>query len=266
MRFSMIAAAAVAVVSASSVFAAPIEFDNVPAVLRSSTPIGEPIIHTAVIQANAVYSNVDNIPAGSNVYLNGGAALVASVRTTKLVMDKVTMAPASSFVLGAAAFSIANLNSAAVSARYRIRFYAADGAAGAPGTVIAAVSFAAFSNPGASLNLYTADFTANNITLPSTFWVGALFDNSGATGTTLAQLNNLGQALADPPVIGSSDNTFMWSSTAANTGLAANPAGGNISLTAPAPSNLAFEFAPVPEPTMIGMLPVACLLVARRRK
>ena len=94
----------------------------------------------ATVDPNALYSNVTTF-TGSGI-ANGGAALQAGNTITTLLADSLGLigSPAI-FSWAVSTFSVANFNAVDVSARPRIRFYANDGTAGGPGTLIAGLSF-----------------------------------------------------------------------------------------------------------------------------
>jgi hypothetical protein len=228
--------------------------------LRSYT-IGQPEGSHTRAYPGAAYSNVDNFSGAS--FVAGGAANQAGNTITRLAADDIT--PAAGFSgsnISRITFSVANLNSANVSARARVRFYNGDGTGGAPGTVLAGFSFNPISfAPGVSLFFFNPGAAFN---IPSgTFWAGMTFDdNTGATGATAAQLNNLGQGVFNPPVIGSSaDQIFV--TTGAGSFLAANPAGATQTIPGSV-ANLGWEF--VPAPGTLALLGLGGLMAARRRR
>ncbi len=141
-----------------------------------------------------VYS--DTTTFSGFAFSNGGAALSGTNTTTKLVADDITMAPGfgPQYSVNQFTFSVANLNSTAVSARPLVRFYNNNGTSGGPGTFITGFNFNPISFAASAVQLFTFS-QANMFTLPSsgTLWAGMSFDNNaGTTGATLAQLNNLG--------------------------------------------------------------------------
>src|SRR5205823_2885938 len=99
-----------------------------------------------------------------------------------------------------------NLNGAAVTARPRVQFFAADGGGNAPGTLLLSLAFPPTTfGPGSVSLLTSVPLTPGQFVLPSVFWAGVVFDdNSGSTGATLAELNNFGQGTFNPPTAGSS--------------------------------------------------------------
>jgi hypothetical protein len=109
------------------------------------------------------------------------------------------------------------------------------------------------------------------VNVPSgTFWIGLTFDNnSGATGATDVQLNNLGMALFNPPTIGTSADT-AFETTGAGDFLVNNPAGSTFNFGGNPAANFFFgmSVATVPEPSTFALagLGTAALLILRRRK
>lgn len=212
----------------------------------------------------------DNTTANTgSFFANGGAALVGANTITTLVADDLT--PISGYggmAVSNIYFSVVNGNATAVSARPRLRIYSADGAGGAPGTFLAGFTFTAISFAGNSGSSFFFHPTGFNV--PSgTFWMGLTFDNnSGATGATATQLNNLGMALFNPPNIGTSADS-MFQTTAAGDFLVNNPAGNLFNFGGNPPASAFFGLTvSVPEPasmTLVG-LGIAGLIFFRRRK
>jgi hypothetical protein len=201
-----------------------------------STPEG-----LLVVDPLAVYSNVTTFSGSATP--NGGSGTTSSNTTTRLIADDITLVGTPPFSIGAIRFNIANLNTVAVSARPRIRFYLADGVGGAPGTYITGFSYGAISYTAGNVATFTGfvspfSVTSNNI------WMAMIFDNNtGATGATIAQMDNLGMGIFTPPDVGSStDNIFR---TTANGGagsfLVSNPVGATLNFTAAPVANLGFE-------------------------
>lgn len=211
-------------------------------------------------EAVSVYDNT-SAPSTAGVYLNGGA--VAGI--TDLVADDTT--PTASGVLDEFTFGVANTDpAAAFSARPRVRIWAADGAGGAPGTLLGGFTFNPITFTANSLNLYTTGtgLASSNIVLPpGSIWWGLTFDNVGATATN-AQLNLLGQILIDPPSIGSSNGALSWESSGPGSFFVNNPTGGNINATPV--SNIAWEYSLVPEPASLSLLGLGGLMVLTRRR
>jgi hypothetical protein len=231
---------------------------------------GPPALVTPARSDVVLYSNVTNF-TGFGV-TNGGAANVGGDNITTMVADDITPGPGlDGGSVDAFTFSVANFDASAVSARARVRFYAADGAGGGPGTLITGFTFNPISFAANTVSLFT--FSNGGLplfTIPKgTFWAGLTFDdNNGTTGATLSQLNNLGQGIFDPPTVGSSQDVAFGTDNAGSF-FSSNPAGslfnfgGNPNPTA----NLGWEFlgtagvAAVPEPSPLLLGALASLLV-----
>jgi hypothetical protein len=174
------------------------------------------------IGTGAVFSNVTTF--SGSFFPNGGATNVSGDMITKLIANHYTLVGTPPFNMTAFTFSVANSNVAAVSARYRVRFYLADGAGGGPGTAIGGFSFNAISFPAGAISLYNA--TGISLSLASNdIWVGWTFDdNTGATGATAAQLNSLGMGLYNPVNLGTGYDNYFRTATGGSF-LVTNPAG-----------------------------------------
>ena len=198
------------------------------------------------------YDNTQNFLG--QAFLNGGAATTAGNTITRLAADHVNLASGPSTITGFT-FSVANLDAGNVSARPRVRFFADNGAGGAPGTVIAGFTFSPITFTAGNVGLFTANIA--NLAMPGSFWAGITFDdNTGATGATVANLNNLGQGIFDPPALGTSEDTYFIT-TAAGSFLASNPAGTITNFGGNPVANFGWAFrgiTPVPEPGSLALL------------
>ena len=194
------------------------------------------------------YANVINF-LGSG-YAPGGAALQAGNTITRLVADDLTPNPIyAGLDVVSFSFGLVNFNSAAVSFRPRVRFWFADGAGGLPGTYYnlpAAVGFTF--NPvvmnGGSATVFTANVAAGVFQMPgATFWAGVTFDNNtGATGTTAAQLDNVGVALFDPPTAGTSTDVLFQTAAAGSFFAPNSPAGATFNFLGNPVANAGWAF------------------------
>ena len=221
----------------------------------------------------ASYSNIDTF-TGSG-FSHGGAAVLSGNTITRMVMDDLTFAlpylagqNISSFT-----FSVTNLNTVAVSARPRVRFWLGDAAGGAPGTYYASpgaigYTFNAISFGANSVGLFTGAIAPAFLqpAAGQVLWAGITFDNNvGATGATIAQMNNLGQGIFGPPVVGSSQDAMFHTAAAGSFFNTANPAGAITNFGGNPVANFGWEFN-VPAPGSIALLGMGGLLVARRRR
>ncbi len=171
------------------------------------------------VDPNAIYSNVTTF-LGSALQ-NGGSATASGNTITRLVADSLGLVGTPPFSVVGFTFSVANLNTVAVSARPRIRFYKNDNLAGGPGTYITGYSYSAISfNAGSAITLNTT----STVTIPdNNVWAAITFDNNtGATGATIAQMDLLGQGLYGPVDRGSSTDGF-YLTTAAGSFTTSNP-------------------------------------------
>lgn len=195
--------------------------------IEKVTPInmfGVNRIAPEVVDPQSIYSNVTT--STGQLGMNGGAAVVGGNTITRLVADDLQPTIATPYAITGFRFHVANFNNVVVSARGRFRFYNSDGTGGGPGSFLGG-KITAISLPPFTVGTYSSGTLANPINVPSgTFiWVGITFDNnSGATGATAAQLNNLGQGIFSPVDRGISlDRLFR--TTAAGDFLVNNPAG-----------------------------------------
>ncbi len=240
------------------------------------------VLSLAAPGANAQIVAYSNTATLIGAFSNGNATPTAGNTITSLVADDLSspLFAAGQFI-SAFTFSVGNANLTAVSARPRIRFYAGDGASNGPGTFLGGfsfnpISFAAGTAAGTTVSTFTATLTtANYVSLaPITnnlLWAGITFDdNTGATGATAAQLNNLGQGIFNPPTAGTSQDTF-FRTTAAGSFLANNPIGTFSNFSGSPVANFGWSITVVPEsgtPALLAAcLPaLAAVIVARRRK
>ena len=201
------------------------------------------------VDPNSIYSNITNdtifgLSFGSNA---GPDPSDSSNTITRLIADDLqpdAPFPTTGYTIIGYRFNVVNLNSAAVSARPRIRFYLPDGADEKPGTYIGGNTLNPISFPAGGTIIYSSGTLATPIVVPAGnafIWAGITFDNNGGTtGATANQLNSFGQSVFDPPNRGVSRDIF-FSTTSPGSFAEDNPAGiiGN-SLIGP-PANFGWE-------------------------
>lgn len=210
-----------------------------------------PAAQSVVLGTDAIvgaYANVINF-AGAG-YTPGGAALVAGNTITRLVADDLTPNPIyGGLDVVSFSFGLVNLNTVPVTFRPRVRFWYADGAGGLPGTYYNQPALVGFTfnpvtmNPG-SATVFSANLPAGAFQMPGgTFWAGMTFDNnSGATGATAPQLDNLGVALFDPPTEGTSTDVLFQTLAAGSFFAPNNPAGGTLHFNGNPVANAGWAF------------------------
>ncbi len=227
------------------------------------------------VQAGQVtaYSNVTTFSGYG--YAGGGATSVSGDTITTMVADDITpVAGLAGDNVVSFTFSAGSFNSTTVSARPIVSIYEADNG-GAPGTLLTTIVFNPIAFASDTVGLYTATSATGFFALPSgTFYAGLSFDNnSGATGATVAQLNNLGQGLFNPPTVGSSADSFFQAMSAGSIGT--NDPSGSFYFFGGSPvANFGWAFtvataAIVPEPSSVvlsGIAGLALTGVALRRR
>jgi hypothetical protein len=220
-----------------------------------TVPLGTPSVGTRSVTPGAVYSNWTNF--SGSAYANGGAALINNIATTKYVSEEINMTspcPMTQF-----SFSVANLGTAPISARARVRFHDLNNGGGTnTGTYITGYSFTAMAFP-VGVSTWYATVAANP--LPQNFSIGITFDNSGTT-TPLADMNLLGVGIYNPIDVGSSPD-LAFSTTAASVGNVSNAPGATFNFAGNPPANFGWEI--VPEPSSLTLLAGLGLLLVRRR-
>ena len=221
-----------------------------------------PTLAPQVVDPNAVYSDVTTFTG--QAFAQGNAANQAGNSITRLVMDDLTFTT-TAFLRNVTTirFSVANLNTATVSVRARLRFWNADGPPLGPGlpngpgtyfvdpvsATAVGFSFPAFAftsgvtvlsgNLGAGFNL--------PIGAPITLWAGITFDNNtGATGATLTQINNFGQGMFTPPDLGISANTVFETTAAGSFFGTNNPPGAPFNFGGAPNANMGWELVVTP--------------------
>jgi hypothetical protein len=226
-----------------------------------SLPLGSNAQVESVPGVNAVtpfYSNVTTF-LGTGLTFGGTAAGQAQPGggtglLTSMACDDLSLSPGNpngSYTLNELKFSLANFNTAAVSAAPTVLFYLPDGTAGGPGTVIDGVAFNPVSIGAGSVSILTANLStlspqisfALDANGDATVWACTMLDDDGgSTGATLAQMDDLGAGLCNPPTVGSSaDNLFV--SNAPVLPPYANPAGSQGNFGGNPVANLCYELS-----------------------
>ena len=203
--------------------------------ILNTTPIGAQMAKpngVAVVDPTAIYSNVTTFLG--QALANGGEANSPAI--TRMIVDSLgyTGGP---YNIDGFVFSMANLNSVAVSARPLVRFYEANGVGNGPGTFITGFNFNPVSVASNSVILLNANVPF--FTIPAgAVWAGILFDNSGATANG-NQLNSFGQGVYGPIDLGSSTDSYFRTT-------AAPPSGLSFASNNPGPGTTGNNFAGTP--------------------
>lgn len=190
-----------------------------------------------------IYDNTVNFSGAG--YNQSGAAMGGGSTIGSMVADDITVgAGDGGKAVDGLTFSSANFNAVNVSAVPVVQIWSADGAGGNPGTLLTTITFAALTLASGSAQLWTFDPgpATTLFTVPGngTFWAGVTWtDGGGTTGITAAQLNNVGQALYNPPVVGTSQDVFFQTTTGGV------PSGGSIPGNNPTGTDFFFGGTPV---------------------
>lgn len=223
----------------------------------------------AVAVSSAQALMYDSIPTSvTNYFAPGGATNQSGNTITRLMADDIDMIDAfPGAQITSFAFTLVNANTTTVSFRPRVRFYGLAGTTATTlGNVLAAYTINPVTMTGQSATTYTINIGAG-FNVPSDFflWAGLTFDNNtGATGATATQLDNIGWAVSQPTV-GTSDDIF-FRTTAAGSFVSNNPAGGYLFFNGNPPANFAFRVNAVPEPASMIALGAGLLAMLRRRR
>jgi len=228
--------------------------------------IGEATTFDSTRAGNPYYDNTTNFLGSA--FANGGAQNQSGNTITRLVADD--LGGIHPFFVGKQVtqmtFAVANLNSVSVSVRARIRFWFADGAGGGPGTYMNSIGYTF--NPfafGAGVTLLTGTL-GTGFTLPATqIWAGITFDdNTGTTGATLAQMDNMGVGLFNPPTVGTSADMMFQTTAAGSFFTTNNPAGSLFNFGGAPVANMGWQL--IPTPGAAALLGLAGIAAGRRRR
>lgn len=218
----------------------------------------------SVVAANALYSNVTTFSGFGTTA--GGSTASPTVLVTNQIADDINL-PVGGTV-ASYKFSVANFNSAATTARMRVRFYDSTGAGGGPGAILSAISFSPIAIPSGVTTFNTGPLLANQFPVPSgNLWASIFFDNSGASGTTATALDGLGLGTFNPVDLGSSLDRHFTSPVANQPYNGSHPGTISVSPFAGNPvANYGFELVAIPEPTTSLLAGAGLALLVRRRK
>jgi hypothetical protein len=229
--------------------------DDLPAgdlIDEDQIPMGNQVDRTYAPSVAVEYSNV-TLFTGQG-FAHGGTVLQGTNRITRLVADDLTPTGINAGnSVTQIKFSVANFNAVNVSVRARVRFWF--DAAGVPGAYYNIPADVGFSfNPlsyAPGVTVVTGNIPAGTFAMPGAkFWAGITFDdNSGTTGATTAQMDNLGQGLFNPPTVGSSSDIAFRTNAAGSFFPTSNPAGVTFNFGGQPVTNFGWEFSaatPVP--------------------
>jgi hypothetical protein len=210
----------------------------------------------------AVYSDVTNFTGYAAPNGTNGTTLY-----TALVADDITTTASSPFTLSQFTFSVCNLATVSQTISPYIRFFAADGTGGGPGTLLGGLNFNGIPISSNAVDGFNYNAASSAIVLPTTFWAAEFF----STTSTAANAEDIGEGLFSPVDVGSSlDEEFLSSSfgTASSSFASSAPAGSvDTSPYGGAPAaDFEFEFNAVPEPASLGLAATSGLLLIRRRR
>lgn len=242
-------------------------------ILADAQPISN-FIRGGGFGAQAVVNAYNNTTTFSSAGFSSGASAVVSGNTlSRVIADDITFAPGfAGQSITELAFSTANFNAAAVSARPFLRFYLPDGTGSAPGTFLGGINLNPVTLNASGVQIFTlTNITGLTVPAGGTFWAGLGFDNnSGATGATATQISNLGVGLFNPPTVGSSADV-IFRTTNGGSFASNNPAGSLLFFNGNPRANAGWRFGVtvVPEPGSIALLVglgISGLALRRRRK
>ena len=184
-----------------------------------------------------MYSNLGTFQNQS--FAAGGATQQVLNTITRMAADDLNLVGTPPYSVNGFRFMVTNLNAVDVSASPLVRFYRTNGAGGGPGTLIEARTY----NPIVfHAGVVGTIKTSSTFVLPTaSIWAGITFDNnSGTTGATAAQLDNLALGIFSPPELGSSlDQYFV--TTAAGSFASGDPVGTITNFGGTPPADFGWE-------------------------
>ncbi len=207
--------------------------------IERSVPLAALVPEAKIAGASpdAAYSNLATFRNQS--FAAGGSTQQVLNTITRMAADDLNLVGTPPFSVSGFRFTVTNQNTVDISARMLVRFWLPDGPGGGPGTLIKASTF----NP----IVFTAGRvgtikTSTKFVLPSaSIWAGIGFDNnSGTTGATAAQLDNLAQGVFSPPALGTSADQYFVT-TAAGSFASDNPAGTIANFGGTPPADFGWE-------------------------
>lgn len=224
----------------------------------SVTPIGQPMPPMPRGTLTDAYSNVTTFLAAG--YAPGGSATIAGNGITRMVMDDVTFGTPAGLdgrPIEQVVFSVFNGNATPVSVRGRIRFWIDN--AGVPGTYLDQgqgdigftfnpLTFAANTVTTVTGNIALTPPAIWNVPPAGTlWWCGVTCDNNtGATGATLAELDNFGVGMFDPPTVGTSQDVGFETTAAGSFFQVDNPVGQTFNFGGDPIANFGWAFRGTP--------------------
>lgn len=195
--------------------------------MRSGLPMPTQV---NAVDPTAFYSNVTT--SSNTGATAGGTTLVGSNLVTRMLCDDLQFSTTQSIAhITGAVFTVVNFDSGTVSFRPSIAFFQNDGINGGPGTAAGGVTFGSVTLPTLGATVLSSGPLSSAINVPvdtsnPVVWACQYFDNdSGITGATQAQMDNLGAVFFNPPDIGTSQDLYFGSAGPGS--VASDPPGSN---------------------------------------